>query len=74
MGDKLVNRGARRNVQLVWVSGFFAGLDRIVGGGSDHGAVVGAKFRFGEENLMSLAKGFLKFGAEGAVGGDAAGK
>ena len=41
-----------------------AGLDGKVGGGGDHGAVVGAVLRFGEVDLVCFRKGFGELAAE----------
>ena len=45
-----------------------------VGGGGNHGAVVGAEFRLGEVDLVGFAEGFLELVAQKLIGGDTAGE
>ena len=49
-------------------------MDGEVGGGGDHGAVVGAVFEFWNEDLIIFVKSVVEFIAEELVGGDAAGE
>ena len=51
-----------------------AGLDGKVGGGGDHGAVVGTVLRLGEVDLVCFRKGFGELVAEELVGRDATGQ
>ena len=69
-----MNDGAGENVEVVRVGWGFAGLDGVVGGGGDHGAVVGAEFKVGEVDLVSFAESLREGFAKGEVGGDATGK
>ena len=59
---------------MIGVGRLFAGLNRIVGGGGDHGAVVGAEFWLWEVDMVGVLEGFLEFVAEQLVGGNAAGE
>ena len=54
----------------IWV----AGLEGVIGGGSDHGAVIGAELGVREVDLVSAGEAFLELGTEKLVGGDATSK
>lgn len=50
-------------------------LDLEIGGGGDHGGVVGAELGWGDMDWdFGLAESCLEFGAEDAIGGDATGE
>ncbi len=66
--------GAGRDVERIRVGSGFAGLNRKVGGGGDHGAVVGAKFWCREIDLVCLYEGLSDGLAKELVSADATGE
>lgn len=46
---ELVDDGAREDVKVVGIGGLDAGLNFVVGGGTDHGGIVARETWFGEE-------------------------
>ena len=70
----LLNSRTRGNVEFIGVGSHGPTFDGVVGGGSDHGAVVGAELWLWEEDLVGVLEGFLELRAEKLVGGNAAGK
>lgn len=65
---------AGKNVEVVGVGRLFAGLNGVVGGGGDHGAVVGAKFEVREVDLVRFIKSTSEGVTKGEIGGDTAGE
>lgn len=65
---------AGKNVEVVGVGRLFAGLNGVVGGGSNHGAVVGTEFEVGEVDPVRFTESTSEGIAKGKIGGDAAGE
>ena len=65
---------AGKNVKVVGVGRLFAGLKGVVGGGSNHGAVVGTEFEVGEVDLVRFTESTSEGVTKGEIGGDAAGE
>ena len=65
---------AGENVEVVGVGRLFASLNGVVGGGSDHGAIIGAEFEVGEVDLVRFIKSTSEGVTKGEIGGDAAGE
>ena len=65
---------AGKNVEVVGVGRLFAGLNGVVSGGSDHGAVVGAEFKVRKVDLVRFTESTSEGVAKGEIGGDTAGK
>ncbi len=65
---------AGENVEGVGVGRFFAGLNGVVGGGSNHGAIIGAEFEVREVDLVRFIKSTSEGVTKGEIGGDAAGE
>ena len=65
---------AGENVEVVGVGRLFACLNGVVGGGSNHGAVVGTEFEVGEVDLVRFTESTSEGIAKGEIGGDAAGE
>ena len=66
--------GAGKNVEVVGVGRLFAGLNGVVGGGGDHGAVVGTEFEVGEVDPVRFTESTSEGVTKGEIGGDAAGE
>ena len=65
---------ARKNVEVVGGGRLFAGLNGVVGGGSNHGAGVGTEFEVGEVDLVRFTESTSEGVTKGEIGGDAAGE
>ena len=65
---------AGKNVEVIGVGRLFAGLNGVVGGGGDHGAVVGTEFEVGEVDLVGFTESTSEGITKGEIGGDAAGE
>ncbi len=65
---------AGKNVKVVGVGRLFAGLNGVVGGGGDHGAVVGTEFEVRKVDLVRSTESTSEGIAKGEIGGDAAGE
>ena len=65
---------AGKNVEVVGVGRLFAGLNGVIGGGGDHGAVVGTEFEVGEVDLVGFTESTSEGVTKGEIGGDAAGE
>lgn len=66
--------GAGENVEVIGVGRLFAGLNGVVGGGGDHGTVVGTEFKVWEVDLVSFTESTSEGVTKGEIGGDAAGE
>lgn len=65
---------AGKNVEGVGVGRLFAGLNGVIGGGGDHGAIIGAEFKVGEVDLVRFTESASEGVTKGEIGGDAAGE
>ena len=65
---------ARKNVEVVGVGRFFAGLNGVVGGGGDHGTVIGTEFKVRKVDLVRFTESTSEGVTKGKIGGDAAGE
>ena len=54
--------------------GLFAGLDGVIGGGSDHSSVVGAELGLGEVDLMAVSESVGKMLTQDLIGGNSSSK
>lgn len=66
--------GAGENVEVIGVGRFFAGLNGVVGGGGDHGTVIGTEFKVRKVDLVRFAESTSEGVTKGEIGGDAAGE
>ena len=65
---------AGKNVEVVGVGRLFAGLNGVIGGGSNHGAIIGAEFEVREVDLVRFTESTSEGVTKGEIGGDAAGE
>lgn len=65
---------AGKNVEGVGVGRFFAGLNGVIGGGSDHGAIIGTEFEVREVDLVRFIKSTSEGVTKGEIGRDATGE
>lgn len=65
---------ARENVEGVGVGRLFAGLNGVVGSGSNHGAIISAEFKVREVDLVRFTESTSEGVTKGEIGGDAAGE
>lgn len=74
MGVFLMNNRAGKNVEVVGVGRLFAGLNGVIGSGSNHGAIIGAEFKVREVDLVRFTESTSEGVTKGEIGGDAAGE
>lgn len=65
---------AGKNVEVVGVGRLFAGLNGVVGGGGNHGTIIGAELEVGEVDLVRFTESASEGVTKGEIGGDAAGE
>lgn len=65
---------AGENVEVVGVGRLFAGLNGVVGGGGDHGAIIGTELKVREVDLVRFTESTSEGVTKGEIGGDAAGE
>lgn len=65
---------AGKNVEVVGVGRLFAGLNGVVGGGGNHGSIIGAEFEVGEVDSVRFTESTSEGVTKGEIGGDAAGE
>lgn len=66
--------GAGENVEVIGVGRLFAGLNGVISGGGDHGAIIGTEFKIGKVDLVRFTEGTSEGVTKGEIGGDAAGE
>lgn len=65
---------AGENVEVVGVGRLFTGLNGVIGGGSNHSAIIGAEFEVRKVDLVRFTESTSEGVTKGEIGGDAAGK
>ena len=65
---------AGKNVEVVGGGRLFAGLNGVVGGGGDHGNVVGTELKVRKVDPVRFTESTSEGIAKGEIGGDAAGE
>ena len=69
-----MNDRAGKNVEVVGVGRLFAGLNGVIGSGSNHGAIIGAEFKIRKVDLVRFTESTSEGVTKGEIGGDAAGE